>query len=139
MQGEWSPPSDAALVAVWDNSYSYLREKTVAFSARVKKPGMEPPPPPAAAAAEPEPAVGAAAEPSAAATRDSVLARMQALKEAKKATVAVPEAVVEGGAPVEAEAPPAEAASEEPAAALAAVPAAVPADEPIPELAAAAE
>jgi len=35
VQGEWSPSLDSALIVVWDNAYSYLREKTVAFQAAV--------------------------------------------------------------------------------------------------------
>mmetsp|Transcript_69220 Transcript_69220/g.130122 ORF Transcript_69220/g.130122 Transcript_69220/m.130122 type:complete len:585 (+) Transcript_69220:55-1809(+) len=37
VQGEWSPATDSQLIVVWDNGYSYLREKTVAFQAAVKK------------------------------------------------------------------------------------------------------
>jgi predicted dehydrogenase len=37
VQGEWSPSTDSALIIVWDNSYSYLREKVVAFQSCVKK------------------------------------------------------------------------------------------------------
>jgi hypothetical protein len=33
--GEWSPSEDAALVMVWDNAYSYLTEKQVAFHAAI--------------------------------------------------------------------------------------------------------
>jgi len=36
VQGEWSPTTDSSLVIVWDNTYSYLRSKVVAFQAVVK-------------------------------------------------------------------------------------------------------
>jgi hypothetical protein len=36
VQGEWSPTTDSSLTIVWDNSYSYLRGKVVAFQAVVK-------------------------------------------------------------------------------------------------------
>ena len=109
VHGEWSPSTDANLVVVWDNSYSYLREKRVAFCSRVKKAGEPgtasgpPLPPPKVevplpnpssesknrnsnddgineSASEPPAAAPAAAVP---ASRESVMARLEAAKAAK--------------------------------------------------------
>ena len=40
VQGEWSPATDSALIVLWDNEYSYLREKTVAFQVRARDSGV---------------------------------------------------------------------------------------------------
>jgi len=37
VQGAWSPTTDSQLIMVWDNSYSYLREKKVAFQTAVHR------------------------------------------------------------------------------------------------------
>ena len=37
MHGEWSPEADSAIILVWDNTYSFLREKVIAFQAHVTK------------------------------------------------------------------------------------------------------
>lgn len=37
VHGEWSPEADSAIVLVWDNTYSFLREKKIAFQAHVTK------------------------------------------------------------------------------------------------------
>ena len=38
VQGAWSPTVDSQLIMVWDNTYSYLREKMVAFQTAVHRP-----------------------------------------------------------------------------------------------------
>jgi hypothetical protein len=38
VQGAWSPSTDSQLIVVWDNSYSYIREKIVAFQTAVRCP-----------------------------------------------------------------------------------------------------
>ncbi|CAM9924270.1 unnamed protein product [Ectocarpus fasciculatus] len=51
-QGRWTADSDrnapAVVIMVWDNSYSCLRPKTLAYKAQVNRPGIDPaaPPPP---------------------------------------------------------------------------------------------
>jgi len=110
VHGEWSPSTDANLVVVWDNSYSYLREKRVAFCSRVKKAGEPgtasgpPLPPPQVEVPLPTPPAesedndnsksneeknDSASEPPAAAampaSRESVMARLEAAKAAKAA------------------------------------------------------
>lgn len=45
VQGAWSPTTDSQLIMVWDNSYSYLREKKVAFQTAVHRPEVSKEPP----------------------------------------------------------------------------------------------
>ncbi|CAM9526359.1 unnamed protein product, partial [Ectocarpus sp. 4 AP-2014] len=45
-QGRWTADSDsnapAVVIMVWDNSYSCLRPKTLAYKAQVNRPGIDP-------------------------------------------------------------------------------------------------
>jgi hypothetical protein len=125
------------LVVVWDNAYSYWREKRVAFCSRVKKCGepgtatgpARPPPkvnalPPPPTAKSDETGAASPAEPAVAPvvavpiSRESVMARLEAAKAAKAA-----KSQAEASPPAEstaAEAPPAAAAVAAAAAAVAA-------------------